>query len=137
MVNIYQLEDGTKIIEDADLKKYITSYYKGLFGSPRDKNFQLDESIRDGIPQVIDAENETLTQQFMDEEIKGVIFQIEHNKAPGPDGFLLEFYQVFWELIKHDLMALFQEFQKGNLLLYSLNFGTIILLPKCKDACKI
>jgi hypothetical protein len=53
----------------------------------------------------------------MDEEIKGVIFQIEHNKAPGPDGFLLEFYQVFWELIKHDLMALFQEFQKGNLLL--------------------
>jgi hypothetical protein len=96
MVNIYQLEDGTKIIKDADLKKYITSYYKGLFGSPRDNNFQLDESIRDGIPQVIDAENETLTQQFMDEEIKGVIFQIEHNKAPGPDGFLLEFYQVFW-----------------------------------------
>jgi hypothetical protein len=36
---IYQLEDDTRIIEgDHDLKKYITTYYKGLFGSPRDTN---------------------------------------------------------------------------------------------------
>jgi hypothetical protein len=78
-----------------------------------------------------------LTQQFTEEEIKEAIGQIEHNKAPGPDGFPVAFYQVFWELIKHDLMALFQDFHRGNLPLYSLNFGTIILLPKCKEACKI
>jgi hypothetical protein len=53
-----------------------------------------------------------------------------HNKALGPDGFLVEFYQVFWNLVKEDLMALFREFHWGNLLLYSLNFGTIILLLK-------
>ena len=34
------------------------------------------------------------------------IFQMEHNKAPGPDGFPTEFYQVFWNIIKKDLMAL-------------------------------
>jgi hypothetical protein len=38
-IRIYQLEDDTKIIEgDSDLKKYITTYYKGLFGSPQDTN---------------------------------------------------------------------------------------------------
>jgi hypothetical protein len=62
---------------------------------------------------------------------------MEYNKTPGPDGFPAEFYQVFWELIKQDLMVLFQDFHKGNLQLYNLNFGTIILLPKCKEACKI
>jgi hypothetical protein len=31
-------------------------------------------------------------------------------------------------------MVLFEEFQNGNLPLFSLNFGTIILLPKCKEA---
>jgi hypothetical protein len=31
-------------------------------------------------------------------------------------------------------MALFHDFHKGNLPLYSLNFDTIILLPKCKEA---
>jgi len=55
---------------------------------------------------------------------------MEHNKAPGPDGFLAEFYQVFCDLIKLDLMSLFNDFQEGNLPLHSLNFGNIILLPK-------
>jgi hypothetical protein len=34
-------------------------------------------------------------------------------------------------------MTLFQEFHKGNMPLYSLNSGTIILLPKCKGATTI
>ena len=62
---------------------------------------------------------------------------MEHNKAPGPDGFPAEFYQAFWDTIKGDLMAMLSEFHKGELPLYSLNFGTIILLPKCKEAIKI
>jgi hypothetical protein len=52
------------------------------------------------------------------------------NKAPGPDGFPAEFYQAFWEVIKGDLMALFNDFHEGKLPLYSLNFGIITLLPK-------
>jgi hypothetical protein len=60
---------------------------------------------------------------------------MDHNKAPGPNGFpAAEFYQTFWSLIKPDLMAQFVDFHKGDLPLYSLNFGTIILLPKSKDA---
>jgi hypothetical protein len=62
---------------------------------------------------------------------------VEHNKAPGPDGFPTEFYQVFWDLIKSDLMALFREFHRGNLPLYILNLRTIILLPKCVEALTI
>jgi len=54
---------------------------------------------------------------------------MEHNKAPGPDGFPAEFYQAFWETIKDDLMALFQDFHEGILPLFSLNFGIITLLP--------
>jgi hypothetical protein len=32
---------------------------------------------------------------------------MEHNKAPGPDGFPEEFYQTFWDTIKLDLLAMF------------------------------
>jgi hypothetical protein len=62
---------------------------------------------------------------------------MEHNKALGSDGFPAEFDQVFWEVIKADLMTLFHDFHKGELPLFSLNFGIINLLPKCQDAIKI
>jgi len=62
---------------------------------------------------------------------------MEHNKAPGPDGFPVQFYQVFWNLIKDDLMALFMDFHKEELNLYSLNFGIITLIPKIQEATKI
>jgi hypothetical protein len=79
---IYQLEDDMRIIEgDNDLKKYIMTYYKELFGSPQDSNLQLDESFRDDIPHVSGVENEILTQQFTEEEIKEAIGQMKHNKA--------------------------------------------------------
>ena len=39
--------------------------------------------------------------------------------------------------MKSDLMAMFNDFHKGELPLFHLNFGTIILLPKKEDACKI
>jgi hypothetical protein len=94
----------------------------------------LDDTRKDDIPQVTDEENENLIQPFTESKIKTAIFQMEHNKATGLDGFPTEFYYVFWELIKNDLLSLFNDFHSGTLPLYSLNFGTIILLPKCKEA---
>ena len=62
---------------------------------------------------------------------------MEHNKAPGPDGFPAEFYQNFWDIIKDDLLKLFNDLQSGQLELFKLNLGEIILLPKVKDAERI
>ena len=36
-----------------------------------------------------------------EEEIKTVIFQMLKKKSPGLDGIPIEFYQIFWEEIKH------------------------------------
>jgi hypothetical protein len=132
---IFQLEDGNDIISgDAQLKKHITNYYKTLFGPSKNSTITLDELQTEDIPQVSALENELLTIDFAEDEVRAAIFQMEHNKAPGPDGFPPKFYQVFWTLIKDDLMVLFTDFRHGSLPLNSLNFGTIILLPKQKDA---
>jgi hypothetical protein len=79
-------------------------------------------------------ENEQLIKLFSEEEVRHVVFQMEHNKAPGPDGFPAEFYQACWNIVKEDLMALFTDFHEGTLPLYRLNFDTIILIPKCQEA---
>jgi hypothetical protein len=40
-------------------------------------------------------------------------------------------------VIKEDLMAMFFAFQRNELPLFHLNFGTIILLPKKENAIQI
>ena len=47
---------------------------------------------------------------------------MEHNKAPGSDGFPAEFYQFFWEVVKGDLIDMFIDFYSGELPIHSLNF---------------
>jgi hypothetical protein len=90
----------------------------------------LDEDRTEDILQLSEDENRLLTTNFSMEEVHDAIFQMEHNKSPGPDGFPAEFYQQFWGVIKNDLMALFECFQRGDLPLYKLNFGVITLLHK-------
>jgi hypothetical protein len=119
------------------LKSFITSYYKGLFGAPEESNFSLDETRTEDIPQVSQAENNFLTSPYSEEEVRKVVFQMEHNKAPGPDGFPAKFYQSFWDVIKVDLLALFADLHVGQLELFRLNFGEIILLPKVNEAERI
>ena len=74
---------------------------------------------------------------FTEKEVREAIFQMKYNKAPGPDGFPAKFYQVFWSLIKDDLMAMFREFLGGSLPLFNLNFGTITLIPKQMEVKQI
>jgi hypothetical protein len=135
---IFQLEQDEGIIVGEDnIKTNITNYYKTLFRELESDHFKLNECLIDDIPQVSDLENEILSDTFSEKYVKEAIFEIEHNKAPSPDGFLAEFYQQFWEIIKPELMALFQEFHNGTLPLHSLNFGVITLLSKKRRRLKL
>ena len=93
---IIRVEQEEGIIEgEENLKRYITNYYKELFGAPKKNDFTMDETWRNAIAQVSEMENKMLPEKFSEEEVREAIFQMKHNKSPGPDGFPVEFYQVF------------------------------------------
>jgi hypothetical protein len=101
-----------------------------MFGALKIENFSVDETRTNDIPQVSMKENTLFTAEYCEEEVRKAVFQMGHNKAPGPDGFPLEFYQIFWDAIKSDLLDLFGCLHAGQLELFRLNFGQIIFLPK-------
>lgn len=74
-----------------------------------------------------------LTAPSIEKEIREAIFEVEHNKAPGPDRFPTEFYQHFWDTIK-DLMLMFRDLSNGDLPFFSLNFGVITHIPNVQEA---
>lgn len=91
----------------------------------------------DNVEKLIEGDNEELCRPFSKTEIKEALFQMEHNKAVGPDKIPTEFFQTCWDIIKSDILELFDDLHKGKLDITRLNYGIITLLPKVGDGNKI
>lgn len=61
------------------------------------------------------SENDLLIYPRSENEIKVVVWSCYAKGALGPDGLSLMFYHKFWDLIKKYLLAMFEDFFKGNL----------------------
>jgi hypothetical protein len=75
-----------------------------------------------------------LEAPFSEEEIREALFGSHADGAPGPDGIPFFFYQKFWELVKPEILSMFNDFSKGELDIYRLNFAMLTLIPKEADA---
>jgi hypothetical protein len=84
-----------------------------------------------------DMDNNGMCKEFNEVEIKNAMFQMEKNKAAGPDNIPMEFHQVCWDIIKGDIINLFQDSHNENLDVRRMNYGIIVLILKLKEATKI
>lgn len=130
-------KDGIEIEGEQQLMEHATDYYRNLFGPEPGNDFRLDPEIWEGCAKLDVEDNNILCLPFSESEIKGALFQMERNKAPGPDKIPIEFYQCCWDIVKKDIIDLFDNFHDGKADISRLNYGTITLLPKIKDAAKI
>jgi hypothetical protein len=79
-------------------------------------------------------ENENLEAPFREEEIREVVFRCYAEGVPGPDGLSFLFYHKFWDVIKGDILKMFDDFYYGKLDLFRLNFAILTLIPKVEGA---
>jgi hypothetical protein len=58
------------------------------------------------------------------------------DKAPGPDGFSINFFVKCWDIIKGELMSLIHAFHsvRHNFFFDILNTANIVLIPKKEGA---
>lgn len=63
-------------------------------------------------------------------EVRKALFSCAPEKAPGPDGLPMIFYQRFWNLLKLDIMAVFNSLYSAN----ELNSSWLCLISKKKEA---
>jgi hypothetical protein len=123
--------NGEEIMGDSDLIKHVSELYKQLFGPSHVTSLRMDGMVCN---QLSEEYRQSLIRPFSLEEIKDTIDELKHDKAAGPDGFPAEFYQQFWESIKHDLKEMLDKFHSGHLDIERLNHGVISLIPKVLDA---
>lgn len=75
-----------------------------------------------------------LTAIPSDEEITMALFSMPRNKAPGPDGFPVEFFLEAWPIVKESFIAAIKEFFLTGHLLKGFNATAITLIPKVPGA---
>ncbi|RVW96465.1 Transposon TX1 uncharacterized 149 kDa protein [Vitis vinifera] len=67
---------------------------------------------------------------FTEEEIFLALMEMNGDKAPGPDGLTMAFWQSCWDFLKKEVVELFKEFYDQKSFAKSLNTTFLVLIPK-------
>ena len=62
------------------------------------------------------------------------LISLPPNKAPRLDGFLSFIFQIYWEVVKGDVVKVVREFLGARNLLKELNATFMVLIPKILGA---
>ena len=130
--------DGVRISSCREISREAVNYFSNLFTRDALPAEAEEKAILDCIPLLVSAEmNEALLSPIQLLELEKVVFNMKKGKAPGPDGFPIEFFQEFWEIIKFDLLEVVQESHRNKQMLKSLNSTFLALIPKKEEANRL
>ncbi|RVX16773.1 LINE-1 retrotransposable element ORF2 protein [Vitis vinifera] len=83
------------------ISEEIVNFFRNLYSKPEGDSWKIE-----GIDWAPISEESAiwLDRPFSEEEVRMAVFQLNKEKAPGPDGFTIAVYQECWDVIKEDLM---------------------------------
>ena len=82
------------------------------------------------IPTLRDEERDNLEGPLTYDDCRKSLETFQNDKAPGEDGFTIEFYKCFFDLLGNDLLASFNEAHAKGQLSISQRRGIITFTPK-------
>nr|CAN67046.1 hypothetical protein VITISV_001151 [Vitis vinifera] len=126
-IKILENERGLVLNNIDSITEEILLFYEKLYSSPPGESWRVEGL--DWSP--ISAESAfRLDSPFTEEEISKAIFQLDGNKALGPNGFTIAVLQDCWDVIKEALVRVFAEFHRSGVINQSTNATFIVLVPK-------
>ena len=130
-------EDGTLLQGQAAITNEVRNFFEQLYTNEEPASLHVMETMVSDIPSLINQEDRLkLEAPISEEEVKTAIWSLQPDKAPGPDGFPICFYRIFWYLIKKDLMRLMSWMSKGNMG-GATNSTFLALIPKERNPTSI
>ncbi|RVW16209.1 Transposon TX1 uncharacterized 149 kDa protein [Vitis vinifera] len=120
-------ERGLVLKNAESITEEILHYFEKLYTNPTGESWGVEGL--DWSP-ISEESALRLESPFTEEEISKAIFQLDRDKAPGPDGFTIAVFQECWDVIKEDLVRVFAEFHRSGIINQSTNASFIVLIPK-------
>ena len=123
--------NGEWLVEEQEVKEGIVNSFQQLL--TEDMVWQADiGNIQ--VSCISQQDAECIEVPFAETEIHSALMEMNGDKAPGPDGFSVAFWQNAWAFAKEEIMEMFKEFHEHNTFVRSLDNTFLVLIPKKSGA---
>ena len=119
--------NGVSLSGDQEVREGVANAYQQLLLESSDWKTDIG---RLQLNQISLQEEGMLELSFSEAEVQAALMDMNRDKAPGPDGFTLAFWQSCGDFAKEEILDMFKEFYEQNVFLKSLNNTFLVLLPK-------
>ena len=97
------------------------SFFKKLFSKLEGCNIHEILKVLSMFPRLINEEmNNSMKEEVTEEELEKIVYSFQKGKSSGPNGFTIEFFQGFFDLVKRDLIKVVQDSQRAGKVLGAL-----------------
>nr|GEU96335.1 hypothetical protein [Tanacetum cinerariifolium] len=119
-----------------DVAKQFVKHFQSFLGYET-QVFPIEDAEGLFSKKISDADAVNMIKEVSEDEIKTALFDIDDDKASGPDGFTSKFFKSYLKVIKKDVIEAFKEFFKNGRMLGEVNTTLISLIPKSKAPIKV
>ncbi|KAL0288899.1 UNVERIFIED_CONTAM: Retrovirus-related Pol polyprotein from type-2 retrotransposable element R2DM [Sesamum radiatum] len=131
---VFQISDdnGNEQTDPTIINNIFVDFFQGLLGDRIDRAMDL-QYLRPWARHILtDDEARTIIRPVTSDEVK-TAFDIEEDKAPGPDGFSSGFFKAAWPVVGEEVSKAIRDFFKTGRLLKQLNATLLTLIPKVRN----
>jgi hypothetical protein len=124
-------EDGTIISNKLDLQKEVVDYFQNIFKAHTDLAISDQLAVlRNYLRLFTEEEGIRLADPVTLAEILSTLKGFKCSKSPGPDGWTVEFFLAFFDLLGNEILEMVEESRRKGRVSGALNATFIALIPK-------
>lgn len=127
--------DGESTTFRAEMESLLVDYFSDILAElGLDRDPAISE-ITAFIPRLITAaQNDLLSRPVSMEELSEGLNSMASDTAPGPDGFTINFFKQFWDMLKEDVLQIVESSRIQGSMLQAFNATFLTLIPKEEGA---
>jgi hypothetical protein len=109
----------------------LIDYYKDLLTEPLLDRSEAIAKVTQHVPSLVTPEkNSALLRPITIEEVDQALQDTPKCKAPGPDGFTIDFFHHCWPMIRVEVWEIIEDSRSTGQVLQALNATFLTLIPK-------
>lgn len=124
-------ENGDLLYSQDDISKEVVKHFKNAYKRETSREFKDILWGLDPFPCMFkDEDNERIFAAVSKEELLSVMRSFKKDKCPGPDGWAIDIFIHFYDIMKKDILGMVEETRIQGRINPQISFTYIALIPK-------